>query len=61
MGEMKNIQISNITFKSEKTKPRVPVIAVNVDKLALNRMQVNDALSTVVLLDNVRWHEIDKK
>ena len=57
---VKEIEVDNATFKSDKPDPRVSVIAVNVGNLVLDKIQVNDVSRDTVLLDNVRIHDIDK-
>lgn len=39
----------------------IPVIAVNVGNLSLDRIQVNDISSAGVLLDNVRTADVDRR
>jgi len=56
-----SIAVDNATFQSEKPDPRIPVIAVNVGNLSLDRIQVNDISSAGVLLDNVRTADVDRR
>lgn len=58
---VRSIAVDNATFQSEKPDPRIPVIAVNVGNLSLDRIQVNDISSAGVLLDNVRTADVDRR
>lgn len=42
---VKNIGLENISLRSEKDDPRVPVIAVDVHHLSINNLKVNDGLN----------------
>ena len=58
---VRSIAVDNAAFQSEKPDPRIPVIAVNVGNLSLDRIQVNDISSAGVLLDNVRTADVDRR
>ena len=51
---VREVVVDQVTFRSEGTEPRVPVIAVDVDCLSVDRMQVNDASRTAIQLDGVK-------
>ena len=57
---VENITVNDATFMPEKPDPRIPVIAVNVGKLQMNRIQVDSRKTdTDVLMHNVWQHKID--
>lgn len=57
---VENITVNDATFMLEKPDPRIPVIAVNVGKLQMNRIQVDSRKTdTDVLMHNVWQHKID--
>lgn len=57
---VENITINDATFMPEKPDPRIPVIAVNVGNLQMNRIQVDSRKTdTDVLMHNVWQHKID--
>lgn len=58
---VRGMQVSHATFKTDGIEPRIPVIAVNVNGLTLERINVNHSEGPAVLLDNVRGYEIEKK
>lgn len=59
---VETVVVNGATFKPEKPDPRVPVIAVEVDQLLMNQIQVESRKdSTDVLLHNVPVHDIDSR
>lgn len=56
---VKNIVLDHATFKSEAPDPRIPVIAVNVDDLQINRLDVLPDAADDILLNRVRRYDID--
>lgn len=57
-----SVVVNGATFKPEKPDPCVPVIAVEVDQLLMNQIQVESRKdSTDVLLHNVPVHDIDSR
>lgn len=57
---VETIIVDGATFKPEKPDPRIPLIAVDVDNLRMNRIEVgNKNSSGEVLLHNVLLYDID--
>lgn len=59
---VETVVVNGATFKPEKPDPRVPVIAVEVDQLLMNQIQVESRKRLPdVVLHHVLLHDIDSK
>lgn len=54
-----SVTIDGATFRTEGEEPRIPIIAVDMDYLEINGLQVNKPQSTAVLLDQVKTNCIN--
>lgn len=58
---VENIEVNNVSFSSDKPEPRVPIIAVNVGNLYLDRIKSNATSAIDVILSKVDKYEIEQK